>query len=174
VNARTQRIDDQLRDTNQNSTNTLISNSQDLLPVADDNDIDVLRVAPLIDVVLDTVHVLDVQETALGAAEEGRVVLDGVAFGGGVDDGEHLFEVVEDELESDQSGPMRQIRLCADFVVQDLILLLHARHERVFGQIIWAGAVLGVGALDLLVERLHVGGNKPMQLELGALFFGEG
>jgi len=69
---------------------------------------------------------------------------------------------------------MCHVRLCANFVVQDFVLLLHARHECVFGQIIWAGAVLGVGTLDLLVERLHVGRNKSMQLELGALFFGEG
>jgi hypothetical protein len=59
-------------------------------------------------------------------------------------------------------------------VVQDLILLLQARHEGVFGQISGPGAVLGVGAADLLVERLDVGGNEAMQLEELTLFLCEG
>jgi hypothetical protein len=98
MDTRTQCVDDQLRDTDQDSTDALISNSQDLFAIADDNYINVVRVPPLIDVILDAIHVLDVQETALGAAEETGVLLDGIAFGRRVDDGEHLLQVVEDEL----------------------------------------------------------------------------
>jgi hypothetical protein len=52
-------------------------------------------------------------------------------------------------------------------------LLLQARHEGVLGKVAWSGAVLGVCALDLLVEGLDVGGKEAMELERVALFFGE-
>lgn len=39
----------------------------------------------------------------------------------------------------------------ANLVVQDLVLILHARHERIFGESIGATAVLLVCPLDLLI-----------------------
>jgi hypothetical protein len=53
-------------------------------------------------------------------------------------------------------------------------LLLQASHKGVLREIIWAGLVLGVRALDLLVEGLDVGGQQAMELECVALFFREG
>lgn len=150
-------VDDQLGDADQDGAHALVADAQDLLPVADNYQVDVLGVAPLLDVVFDAAGVVDVEEAALGLAEEARIVGDGVALGRGVDDGEHFLEVVEDEA-----------------VVQHLVLLLEAGHEGVLGQVARAGAVLGIGALDLLVERLDVGGEQAMELERVALVLGEG
>lgn len=136
---------DELGDADQDGAHALVPDSQNLLPVADDYDIYILGVSPLLDVVFDAVGVVDVEEAAFGLAEEARVVGDGVALGRGVDDGEHFLEVVEDQT-----------------VIEDFVLLLETGHEGVLGQVARAGAVLGVGALDLLIERLDVGGQEAM------------
>lgn len=152
-----QSINDQLCYGDQNATNPLVADAQYLLPIADHDQIDVLRIPPLIDVVLDAIHVFDVEEAAFGAPEQPRVVCDGVALGGGVDDGEHLLEVIEDEA-----------------VVEYLILLLHGRHECVFSQIVRPRTILIVGAPGLLVEGLDVGREEAMELKSFTLFLGEG
>jgi hypothetical protein len=43
-------------------------------------------------------NVIDVQEATLRFSKKPRVVLDGVSFCWGVDDGEHLFEMVLNQL----------------------------------------------------------------------------
>jgi hypothetical protein len=91
--ASTQRIDNQLGYTDQDGAHSLIANAQYLLPIA-----------PLFYVVLYAVCIIDVQEASFGASEDLRVVRDGFAFGRRVDDGEHLREVVEDELLGGQLG----------------------------------------------------------------------
>lgn len=53
---------------------------------------------PLRQVVVYAVDVVDVEETTFRAAEETRVILDCIAFGGGVDYGEHFFEMFLEEL----------------------------------------------------------------------------
>ena len=58
-------------------------------------------------------------------------------------------------------------------VVEDLVLLLPTRHEGVLGEVVRTRAVLGICALDLLVECLHIRGKQPMKLECIAFFFGE-
>ena len=59
-------------------------------------------------------------------------------------------------------------------IVQHLILLLQARHEGVLRKVVWSGRVLGVCALDLLVEGLDVGGEVAMKLKGIALFLRKG
>ncbi len=81
-------------------------------------------------------------------AKQPRVVLDGVALGRGVDDGEHLLEVVEDEA-----------------VVEHRVLLGHAGHEGVLGQRVGPRRVLLVGAPDLLRQALHVGREEAVQVK---------
>lgn len=59
-------------------------------------------------------------------------------------------------------------------VVKHLVLLLHARHEGVFGQGIRTAAVLVIGALDLVLESLDVLWQETMELEFIALSLSEG
>lgn len=46
----------------------------------------------------DSVHIVDVEEGALRSPEDTRVVLYGSALGGGINNTEHLIEVVLKEL----------------------------------------------------------------------------
>ena len=65
---------------------------------SDNNVIDIFGGAPFREVGMDAVYVVDVEEATFGTSEETRIVLDGVAFCRGVDDGEHFFEVFLEEL----------------------------------------------------------------------------
>jgi hypothetical protein len=56
-------------------------------------------------------------------------------------------------------------------IVQHFVLLLQTGHESVLGKVAWSGGVLGVCALDLLIESLDVGGKEAMELKYIALFF---
>jgi hypothetical protein len=107
-------------------------------------------------VVLYAVRVIDVEEAALRPAEEARVVLDGVALGGRVDDAEHFLEMGLQEL-----------------VVEDGILLLEGGEKGVLGQVVAAGRVLLVRAPDLLLQRLDALGKQAGEAELDALVGGE-
>jgi hypothetical protein len=171
VYAGTQGIDDELGYADQDSAHALIANAQDLLPVAHDYQIDILRIAPLLHVVLHAVRIVDVEEASLGPAEDLRVVGYGFAFGGSVDDGEHLLEVVEDELPRGQLCPGQQCWIFSYSIVKHFILLLQTRHEGVLREVVRPGLVLGVGALDLLIERLDVCGEQAMEFECVALLF---
>jgi hypothetical protein len=82
--------------------------------------------------------------------------------------------VLEDELPMVSHASAEHVPLSSYFIVQHLILLLQTRHKCVLREIIWAGLVLGVRALDLLVKGLYVGGQEAMKLERVALFFREG
>jgi hypothetical protein len=50
--------------------------------------------SPLRQVLLNSIHVPDVEKTAIGTAEKPGEVLNGIAFGGGVNNAEHLLHVV--------------------------------------------------------------------------------
>jgi hypothetical protein len=97
-----QGIDDELGYTDEDSAYTLITNAQYLLAIAHDYQVDVFRVTPLLQVVLHAVRIVDVEEAAFGSPEDLGVVCYRFAFGRGVDHGEHLLEVVQDELRSGQ------------------------------------------------------------------------
>ena len=60
--------------------------------------VDIFRTSPLGQVIINSANVIDVQITALWLAEEARIVLDCVSFCWCVDNGEHLFQVVLDQL----------------------------------------------------------------------------
>jgi hypothetical protein len=81
-------------------------------------------------------------------SEQSGIVLDCVAFGRRVDDGENLLHMVEDETE-----------------VEDGILVGHAGHEGVLGERVLAAGVLVVGSPNLFVQSLDVGGEKAMEVE---------
>jgi hypothetical protein len=115
-----QGIDDELGYADQDSSHSLIANAQYLLPIAHDYQVDILGVAPLLYVVLYAIRIVDVEEAAFGSSENLRVVRYGFAFGGSVDDREHLAEVLEDKL------PSGQLSRCS--VVGFLILCSIAPH----------------------------------------------
>ncbi len=62
----------------------------------------------------------------------------------------------------------------AHLVVQDDILLFHARHKRVLGQVIGSTPVLLVGSADLFVQSLDIGWQQPAELEFAAFILGKG
>ena len=57
-----------------------------LFAIANDNDIYILRIAPLIYVIFYPILILDIQEAASRSPEKPRVVLDGFSFRWGVYD----------------------------------------------------------------------------------------
>lgn len=84
INTSTQGVNDQFGHRDENGTNSLVTNSQNLfqimsnsctvrvesthlLPIADHNYIDIVRFAPDPHVVLDPIDIIDVQETSLGS-----------------------------------------------------------------------------------------------------------
>jgi hypothetical protein len=102
VDPGTQSVNDQLGDANQNGTHPLVTNAQYLFAIAHDYQIYVLRIAPLVDVVLDAVGIANVQKASFWPPEEPRIVGYGIAFCWSVDDGKHFLQVVEDELAANQ------------------------------------------------------------------------
>ncbi|QBZ60301.1 hypothetical protein PoMZ_07241 [Pyricularia oryzae] len=94
VQACAKRGQDELGDADEDAATALVADAQDLLAVRDDDIVDVLGAAPTLQVLPDAVHVIDVEEAALGPAEQPRVVLDCVTLGRGVNDAKHLGQVV--------------------------------------------------------------------------------
>jgi hypothetical protein len=88
----------QLRDRDQDSAHALVSNAQYLFAVADHDYIDVFRIAPLLEIVLNTIHIVNIQEAPFRFSKQTRVVGDRIALGRCVYDGEHFLQMVEDEL----------------------------------------------------------------------------
>lgn len=64
----------------------------------DNNVIDIICGTPLSEVLMYSANIIDVQETTFWSPEEPRIVLDGITFCRRVDDGEHLFQVLLNEL----------------------------------------------------------------------------
>lgn len=92
-------VNDELGYTDQDGTNSLVSYAQDLLPVAYDYEVNIFGMAPLLQIVLDTTHIFNVEKTAFRPPEDFRVVGYGFALSGSIDDGKHLLQMVEDELQ---------------------------------------------------------------------------
>ena len=59
-------------------------------------------------------------------------------------------------------------------IVQDVVLLLHACHESVFGQWVRPSAVLSVRPFDLLLERLYVRWKPAIESKVFTLLRGKG
>jgi hypothetical protein len=102
VNASAQRVNDKFRDRDQYGADSLVANAEDLLAIADNDQVDVVRVAPLYYIVLDAVCILNVEETPLRLTKQPRVVGYRFAFGWCVDDGEHFLQMAEDQLSASQ------------------------------------------------------------------------
>jgi hypothetical protein len=158
VDARAQRVQHQFRNRDQHAANTLVADPENLLAVADSYDINIIVpgiLHRLLQIRLNLIRAIDRQENPLRRPEQLAVIRNRRPFRGGVDDGEHLLEV-----------------LLQDGVVEGFVLGFERRHEGVFADVGRLFAVLRVGAGDLLVEGLHAGGQEALQTE--GLAFGDG
>ena len=61
--------------------------------------VNIIRRTPLGQIIIDSANVIDVQKAAFWLTEETRVVLDRISFRWSVYDGEHLFQMVLDQLQ---------------------------------------------------------------------------
>ena len=133
-----------------------VAEPEDARAVGDDDDVDVgaLRLAEDVpDVALLVLR--DVHAVLLGV--ERRELLARLADGRGVDDGEDLGEVPEDER-----------------VVQDVVRVLQRAEELVAVDRLVVGAELREAAHELLLERLDGGRDAPGDAHPVALLDGEG
>jgi hypothetical protein len=60
--------------------------------------VNVFRRTPLGQIIIDSTSIIDVEKAAFWPAEETRIVLNRISFCWGVDDGEHLLQVILDQL----------------------------------------------------------------------------
>lgn len=133
-----------------------------LLAVAHYNDINVVRIAPLLQILRDAVFVINVQKASLWPPKQPGEVFNCIAFGRGVDNRKHLLQVHLDELEIRKSSMSKSIigdgieLKESHLVKQDFILHPHAVHERVLGQIITPAFVLIIGPRNLLFQSLYI------------------
>jgi hypothetical protein len=131
-------------------------------------------VRELLQVMLDSIGVVDVQKTAFWLPEQTRIVLNCIAFCWSINHAEHFLEMVAYKLvpkiSIKRSTPeILEQRSKTYAIVQDLVLGLHTGHEGVFGQIIRPLRVLLICASHLLVECLHIGRQQAMQVKVKTL-----
>ena len=99
---------------------------------------------------------VDRQVDAARAAVLVAVALDRLADGGGVDDRQHLREVVAEQP-----------------VEQHLVAVVQGRQVDVLGQVAGLRPVLGIGAVGLLVLGEHARRHEADQVQRPALLIGE-
>lgn len=76
----------------------------DLFTIGYDDVINVLRLTPLSQIVLNAVLIEDIQKAAFRFPEHLRKVLNSITFRRRIDDSEHFFEMLLDQLTDAQSG----------------------------------------------------------------------
>ena len=119
-----------------NPTDTLITDSKDSLGISDDDEVDLVGIMPHgCQGFLDTIRVVDGQEDAAWPVVPVTVLLDRLADGRRVDDGEHLLDVLAQQSE-----------------VQHLVAIMHGGEEQVLAQRIRLSTVLGVDASELVLD----------------------
>ena len=84
-------VNDKFSYTDQDSSDTLVTNAQDLLTVAYDYKVNILGISPLLNVVFDTLHIVDIAKTPFGSSENLGIIGYGLTLSGSIDDGEHLL-----------------------------------------------------------------------------------
>ena len=150
------RVQGQLPDRDAHAADALVTQAQDPLPVRDDDDVN-LPARPVAQDLPDTVAVGVGDEQPAWPAVDLAEPLAGHPDGGGVEDWQHLLDVVGYQL-----------------VEQHLVGVLQRAQVDMPGDV---GGLLLVGpvpAADLLVQSLHRGRHQTTQAQLGALRLGEG
>lgn len=120
MNSRAEGGDDQFGDGNENSTDALVSDAEDLnhirtterksfntvsestylFAVANDNIVNVVASSKVRQSFIDAVLIVDIQKTSLGPTKQPRVVLNGIALGRRINDAEHFFQMRLKQLET--------------------------------------------------------------------------
>ena len=138
-------VDRELADRDVDPADAPVADAEDRLGVGRHHEVDVVRAeAGGVQGRVDAVDVLDVEEHAAGAAEEVAELLDGRPDRGGVDDRQHLVDVLTDEP-----------------VEQHLVVVVQVGEEGPLLDVGLGGLELLVGPRHLLVERLQRGGSSP-------------
>lgn len=114
MNSSTESSDDQFGNRDQNSPDTLIPDTQNLLEplaqyispqrgpyllaIANDDVVHIFTRAKVRKILLDLVLIPDGQKAPLWFSEKPGIVLDGIALGRGIDDAEHFLQMGLKEL----------------------------------------------------------------------------
>lgn len=94
----TQSREDQFGNRNQDASYSLVTDAENFLTVCHNNVVNVVGVSPLCEVVFDAILVEDIQETTFRSPEKSGEVLDSVPFRRRVDDAEHFFQMILNQL----------------------------------------------------------------------------
>ena len=139
VDPRRRRVDVELALRDLDATDAPVADPEDPLGVGRDDEVDVVgSQTGRAQRALDAGGVLDGEVDPARSAVLVAVALDRLADGRGVDDGQHLGQVVAEQLEE-----------------QHLVAVVQRREEHVLGQVARLLEVLPVGAVGLLVDRQH-------------------
>ncbi len=156
VDAGTQGIEGELADGDAHAAHPLITNPQDPLAVGHDNDAHRLG----IEMTGQGAHVLDVLRGDVEAArllEAVAELLTRLAHGRGIDVGGHLLHVA-----------------CQQGVEQSLVAILQGPQVLVLLDVAAGAQKALINPLKLGFKRLNLGRQQAVELEVGALLFGEG
>lgn len=149
-------IEGHFADGDAHAAGALVAEAEDAFAVGDDDAADLIELG----VVEHFVHAVAVEiadEEAAGATPDFREALAAFADGGGVDDGEHGLNVVGDEG-----------------VEEGFVGVLEVAHVGVFAECVFAAVEDAEAAVALVGEGADVGREEAVEVELVALFFGEG
>ena len=149
-------VEGQLADGNAHAADALIPETQDPFAVGDHDHLDVL-LGGVLQHVIDPVLVRIGDEQPAGTAIDVGELLARLAHGRGVDDRQHLGQVVVQQA-----------------VEQGLVGILDVAQIDVLVHVVAERHELAVGALGLLFDGLDVLGQQAFQIEAAALFAGEG
>ena len=156
VDATQCRVQRQLADRDAHAADALVTQAENPLPVGDDDDVD-LPPGPVVQDLRDAVAVGIGDEQPPRTAVDLAEALAGQPDGGGVQDRQHLLDVVRHQP-----------------VEQHLVSVLQRAQVNVPGDV---GGLLPVGlvpAAHLLLQRLHHGRQQATQAQTGAFLLGEG
>ena len=149
-------VERQLADGDAHAADALVTEAQDPLAVGDHDHLDVL-LGGVLQHVIDPVLVRIGDEEAAGTAVDVGELLTRLAHGRGVDDRQHLGQMVgQQAIEQGLVGVLDVAQ------IDVLVHVVAKRHE------------LAIGAFGLLFDGLDVLGQQAFQIEAAALLAGEG
>ena len=156
TDAATGGVERKLADGNPHAADALVAKPQDALAVGDHDHLHLVLGGGAQDVIHAVAVAVVDEQPAVVAIDVGEL-LARLAHGGGVDDRQHLLEVLRDQP-----------------VVKGLVVVLDGTQVDVLVEVGLALLVLAIGPLHLLLDGLHVLGQQADQIELDALLTGEG
>jgi hypothetical protein len=156
VDAADRGVEAELADRDAHATDALVAEAEDALAIGDDDDVHVLLRAVAEDFA-EPVPVFPGQEQTAWPPVDRAEAEAGLPDRRCVDDGQHLLQVLGDEVvEEDLVGVLQLPQV--DVPVEWLVVAEERR----------------VGAVGLLLEGLHGGRQQPVETEFGAFWSAEG